>query len=177
VGFHGHDDFGMATANALSALEAGATAVDASLLGAGERAGIAATERLGAFLAVRRGLGFGLEALSRAARLFAQAGGIGIPPHAPVVGERIFACETGLHVEALAREPALYEPFAPERVGTERKLLAGGKSGIAAIRQILSNLGEDFPVTGELVTKVREVSERLGRPLETRELVELARAA
>lgn len=177
VGFHGHDDFGMATANALAALDAGAVAVDTSLLGAGERAGIAATERLGAYLSVRRGAAFDLRALSHAAHEFADAAKVAIPPHAPVVGSRIFACETGLHVAALAKVPELYEPFAPDAVGAERDLQVGAKSGLAAIGQILSNLGSDRPVTEALVRQVRDTSERLGRPLAPSELLRLSKAA
>jgi len=177
VGFHGHDDFGMATANALAALEAGAVAVDTSLLGSGERAGIAATERLGAFLAVRRAAPFDLGALSQAARAFASLAHIAIPDNAPVVGERIFACETGLHVAALSRAPSLYEPFDPSLVGARRELCVGGKSGIEAIRQALFEEAAPVDVTPHLVSQVRRVSERLGRPLEQRELVKLAKAA
>ncbi|MEN9353444.1 MAG: hypothetical protein RL318_769 [Fibrobacterota bacterium] len=177
VGFHGHDDFGMATANALAALDAGAVAVDTTLLGAGERAGIAATERLGAYLSVRRGAAFDLRALSHAAHEFADAAKVAIPPHAPVVGSRIFACETGLHVAALSKVPDLYEPFSPEAVGAERDLRVGAKSGIAAIGQILSNLGSDRPVTEDLVRQVRSTSELLGRPLERGELMTLVQVA
>lgn len=177
VGFHGHDDFGMATANALAALDAGASAVDASLLGWGERAGITGTERLAAFLVARRGAPFALDRICQAARDLAGRGGIEIPDHAPVVGRAIFRCETGLHVAAIARQPSLYEPFPPELVGATRELQAGGKIGIAGLRQILSNSEVPVEVDGELVTKVRRAAERLGRPLRPGELERLARAA
>jgi len=177
VGFHGHDDFGMATANALAALEAGAVAVDTSLLGSGERAGIAATEQLGAWLAVRRSAPLDPAALSRAAHEFATLTHQVVAPHAPVVGERIFACETGLHVAAISRDPSLYEPFDPSLVGARRTLSVGGKSGIEAIRQALLEEASPVDVTPHLVSQVRRVAERLGRPLERRELVKLAQAA
>lgn len=177
VGFHGHDDFGMANANALAALEAGAAAVDTSLLGAGERAGIAATEQLGTWLALRRGAPFDPSLLARAARCFAASARQPIAPHAPVVGERLFACETGLHVAAIARDPSLYEPFDPSLVGTRRELLVGGKSGIAAIRLALEAEDPTLEVTSELVRQVRHEAERLGRPLEPGEIARIAHAA
>lgn len=174
AGFHGHDDFGMATANALAALEAGATAVDASLLGWGERAGIAATERLGAFLAVRRGWNLDIERICRAARDLAVRCGVEIPRNAPVLGEAIFQSETGLHVSALAEHPGLYEPYEPELVGALRDLRVGGKSGAEAVRKVLATLvPEAAPMPG-LVTRIRRAAERLGRPLESEELVRIA---
>lgn len=177
VGFHGHDDFSMATANALAALEAGAVAVDASLLGSGERAGIAATEVLGTWLALRRGAPFSPALLAAAARDFSDLSGQAIAPHAPVVGERLFACETGLHVAAIACDPSLYEPFDPALVGSRRELCVGGKSGLAAIRQALLEDDPEIEVTSDLVSRVRRAAERLGRPLQPGELSRLARAA
>ena len=167
----------MATANALAALEAGAVAVDASLLGSGERAGIAATEVLGTWLALRRGAPFSPARLAAAARDFANLSGQVIAPHAPVVGERLFACETGLHVAAIARDPSLYEPFDPALVGSRRELCVGGKSGLAAIRQALLEDDPEIEVTSDLVSRVRRAAERLGRPLQPGELSRLARAA
>jgi homocitrate synthase NifV len=177
VGFHGHNDFGMATANALAALDAGAVAVDASLLGCGERAGVAATEVLGTWLALRRSAPFSPPLLAAAARGFSDLSGQAIAPHAPVVGERLFACETGLHVAAIARDPSLYEPFNPSLVGSHRELCVGGKSGLAAIRQALQEDDPGIEVTSDLVSRVRRAAERLGRPLQPGELSRLARAA
>lgn len=174
AGFHGHDDFGMATANALCALEAGAAAVDASLLGWGERAGISATERLAAFLSVRRGARYDLERICRAARELADRCGIPVPPNAPVVGDAIFRCETGLHVAALSEHPGLYEPYEPERVGAVRDLRVGGKSGEQAVRKLLEASAPGTAEAPGLVTRIRRAAERLGRPLEGLELVRLA---
>jgi homocitrate synthase NifV len=174
AGFHGHDDFGMATANALAALDAGARAVDASLLGWGERAGIASTERLGAFLSVRRGWNLDIERICRAARDLAVRCGVEIPRNAPVLGEAIFQSETGLHVSALAEHPALYEPYEPELVGSRRDLRIGGKSGADAVRKVLASIAPDAEAAPGLVTRIRRAAERLGRPLESSELVRLA---
>lgn len=174
AGFHGHDDFGMATANALAALEAGASAVDTSLLGWGERAGIASTERLGAFLSVRRGWNLDIERICRAARDLALRCGVEIPRNAPVLGEAIFQSETGLHVSALAEHPALYEPYEPELVGAHRDLRVGGKSGAEAVRKVLASVAPEAEAAPGLVSRIRRAAVRLGRPLESGELVRLA---
>jgi homocitrate synthase NifV len=174
AGFHGHDDFGMATANALAALEAGASAVDTSLLGWGERAGIASTERLGAFLSVRRGWTLDIERICRAARDLALRCGVAIPRNAPVLGEAIFQSETGLHVSALAEHPALYEPYEPELVGSHRQLRLGGKSGAEAVRKVLASVAPEVEAAPGLVTRIRRAAERLGRPLDSEELVRIA---
>jgi homocitrate synthase NifV len=174
VGFHGHDDFGMATANAVAALEAGAYAADSSLMGWGERAGIAATERLGAFLALRRGAGLDIGRLCKAARDLAGRCGVRISETAPVLGEALFRCETGLHVAALAEHPSLYEPYEPELVGAKRDLLVGGKSGAQAVSKLLSKIRPEIAAKPDLVDRVRREAERLGRPLEERELVSIA---
>jgi len=174
AGFHGHDDFGLATANALAALEAGASAVDTSLLGWGERAGIASTERLGAFLSVRRGWELDLERLCRAARDLAVRCGVEIPANTPVLGSAIFRSETGLHVSALAEHPALYEPYDPELVGAHRELSLGGKSGAEAVAKVLAAMDPRVLPAPGLVTRIRRVAERLGRPLDAHELMKLA---
>lgn len=180
---HCHNDFGLATANALSALDAGADYADVSLLGAGERSGIAATEELALWLNLRRGREYKLELLRPLCRLMSRACGLEISRTKAVAGEDIFACESGLHVHGIARDPALYEPYPPELLGVERRLAVGAKSGRAAVLQALTRLG----VAGEdgrpafaneeldaLVASVRSRSMELGRPLEDGELVALA---
>jgi homocitrate synthase NifV len=143
VGVHCHDDFGLATGNAVAAIEAGAAWADGCLLGGGERAGTARTEALCAWLAVQRGAGYRLDQLPTLARQAGRALGRPVARHAAVVGAGIWQVASGLHVDGLAKEPATYEPFAPERVGAERSLLLGAQSGHAAIRQALAGLGLD----------------------------------
>ncbi len=177
---HCHNDFGQATANALAALEAGADYADASLMGLGERAGIAATEQLAAFLSLRRGqAGYDLAALRRACELAGRAAG-GVPDHAPVVGERLFWVESGLHAEALYKASELYEPFAPELLGLARHIGLGKKSGRAAVAGKLSELGlaesaGDLADLAGLTERVRATAGRLGRTLDEAEIVRLAR--
>lgn len=134
VGVHCHDDFGLATGNAVAALEAGAAWADGCLLGGGERAGTARTEALAAWLAMRRGLALRLDPLPELCRAAAAALGRRLDPHAPVVGASIWRVASGLHVDGLGKDPATYEPFDPAAVGATRELLLGPQSGRGAVR-------------------------------------------
>lgn len=177
IAVHCHNDFGMATANAVAALEAGAQFADASVLGLGERAGITAIEEAAAFLALRRDRDYGLGILAELARTVAKTAKMEIPRNKAVAGRDIFSCESGLHVHGLYRDPSLYEPYAPELVGAERIIAGGGKSGMSALREHLSLLGihVDADCAPAVVRAVRQEAENMGRPLSDVELRALAR--
>ncbi|MBA4356159.1 MAG: pyruvate carboxyltransferase [Humidesulfovibrio sp.] len=177
VSFHGHNDLGMATANAVTALESGARFVDVSALGLGERAGIAALEEVAAWLALRapQVCGYDLPALRELCHLAASAAKVPLARNKAVAGDDVFAAESGLHVHGLLRDPALFEPFAPEAVGATRRLGVGAKSGSAAVGAALARLRK--PPGGEqrcdpsLMDRVRGLAGRLGRPLTDTELL------
>ncbi|MBU1041845.1 MAG: pyruvate carboxyltransferase [Proteobacteria bacterium] len=191
VAFHGHNDLGMATANAVTALECGASFVDVSVLGLGERAGIAALEEVAAWLVLRcslvtqapAGLAYDVPALRELCRVAAKAAHVPLARNKAVAGEDVFAAESGIHVHGLLRDPALFEPFAPETVGATRRLGVGAKSGGAAINAAMGAvLGAPLsrlrlPSRGEcggepnLLGRVRELAARLGRPLTDKELL------
>ena len=139
VGVHCHDDFGLATGNAVAALEAGAAWTDGCLLGGGERAGTARTESLAAWLAVHGGDTYDLTVLPALCRQAAVALGRPISPHAPVIGSAIWQVASGLHVDGVAKEPRTYEPFLPELVGAARELRLGPQSGRAAVAHVLAD--------------------------------------
>ncbi|GFK93014.1 2-isopropylmalate synthase [Fundidesulfovibrio magnetotacticus] len=167
LGVHCHNDFGMATANALSGLLAGADFADASVLGLGERAGLARLEELAAYTALNLGAPYRVEELAGLCQAVSEASGVPIEARKPVAGAGQFACETGLHVHGLARDPALFEPYDPARLGLSRRVALGGKSGRAAVAARLRELGQD-PASRDLdalTEAVREASRRLGRPL------------
>ncbi len=164
---HTHNDFGMATANAIAALDAGADWADATVLGIGERAGAARLEELAAYLALRRGRNYTVRELGPLCRLVAKEAAVPIAAGHPVVGEKIFSCETGLHLQGLLREAATYEPYAPELVGARRRLLFGRKIGRRAVLEGSARVGLSLTMqqAGEVVSGVRDVADSLGRPL------------
>jgi homocitrate synthase NifV len=179
LALHAHDDLGMATANAVTALACGARFVDVSVLGLGERAGIAALEQTAAWAARQAGPDvappYDLLALRGLALLVAQAARLPVPRNRPVVGEDIFSVESGIHVHGLLRDPELFEPFPPESVGAVRRLGVGAKSGGAAIGAALQRLAPQngaATVDAGLMGRVRALSEELGRPLSDAELLD-----
>ncbi|MES9995617.1 pyruvate carboxyltransferase [Desulfovibrio aminophilus] len=182
VAVHCHNDFGMATANAVTALLSGADQADASLLGIGERAGVAALEELAAWLSLRAPerlrRRYDLSILPGLCGLVSRVADVAVPRTKAVVGRDIFAVESGLHAHGIGRDPSLFEPYAPEVVSARRVLALGKKSGRAAVRQGLSRLG--LPLSEErlpwLVDMVRRKAEGLGRPLSDEEFALLAEA-
>lgn len=172
---HCHDDFGMATANAATALQAGAEFADASLLGLGERAGIAATEELAAHLALRGVRSYRMEGVRDLCSLAAGHSGMEIPRSKAVAGADIFASESGLHVHGLHKSPALFEPFDPSVLGAVRTLGYGTKIGRGAVRDALADHGRTIPAAGldRAVDRVRRASAAEGRPLTSSEVASM----
>lgn len=175
VGAHFHNDCGMATANALTALECGADCADVSVLGLGERAGVARLEELAAALVVRGRARFDLAPLRDLCADVARAASLSVPRHWPVAGRDIFAVESGLHAHGVRRDPALFEPFPPELVGGSRRLGVGRKSGMAAVAAALTELSLLPPphALPAIVATVQERSAALRRPLTPAELVRI----
>lgn len=142
VGVHCHNDFGMATANSIAALEAGATSLDAAVLGLGERAGCCRLEEAAGYLALTQGhRRYKPEHLPALCQMVAKASGRCIAASHPLVGAEIFTCETGLHQHGLSVCPETYEPYAPERVGGKRSLRFGSKTGFRAVALQLAKHG------------------------------------
>jgi len=154
-----HDDFGLAVANALAGLRAGASVADVSVLGLGERAGNAPTEELATALEGLYGINTGvrLEKLHALAQLVSRIAGVPIPAHKAVVGEDVFAQKLEMHVQVTSRDPSLHEPFSPEVVGHRRILKLGSGTGPVAVRAKLQELGLNVP-EGEIPTLVRWVN-------------------
>jgi homocitrate synthase NifV len=175
IGVHCHNDFGLGTANALAGLLAGADYADASVLGLGERAGLAALEELIAYLHLRLAKPYRIEELPGLCRAVAEAAGIEIPSRKPVAGAGQFACETGLHVHGLALDPSLFEPYDPALLGLARTTSLGKKSGRAAVAAKLYEMGITASPSDleRMVRAVRAEAERLGRPLTDQEAARL----
>ncbi len=173
IGVHCHNDFGMATANSIAALEAGAAWLDATVLGIGERAGNCRLEEVIGFLALQQGSNrYRPEQLPSLCRLLAGAAGLTIAGNHPLVGRELFTCETGLHQHGLAVNPATYEPYDPGRVGAQRQLLFGLKTGTRAIHLQLASQGIELSQRQlqHLVSSVRAG----GEPLDREQLLLLA---
>ena len=147
---HFHNDLGLATANTLAAIEAGAYIVQCTVNGIGERAGNAPLEEVVMALLLnadqyQRRVSVKPEALTRLSRLVAEKTGISVAPYKAVVGRNVFATEAGIHQDGLLKDPESYLPFPPEMIGQERfRLVLGSHSGKAAIKARLRELGVEL---------------------------------
>lgn len=159
--FHGHNDLGMATANTIAALAAGASSVSVTVNGLGERAGNAALEEVIAAANYSLGMtsGIDLTQLPQLCRLVADISNREIPINKPITGEAIFNHESGIHCHGILKDPATYEPFPPNELGRNPSQIVLGKhSGLAALKHILSKSGIEISEdrTRELLAKLRQ---------------------
>lgn len=142
--FHGHNDLGMATANALTALEAGAEAISVTINGLGERAGNTALEQIVMALHPHADLRchFNPTHIFSLSRLVSRCAGRPVSATQPVVGRQAFTHESGIHCHAMISESRAYEPFAPAQVGrSDRRFVLGSHSGAAGIYHLLNQAG------------------------------------
>ncbi|WIX92562.1 hypothetical protein [Amycolatopsis sp. DG1A-15b] len=148
VATHCHDDFGLAVANSLAGVEAGADEVQATLGGIGERAGNASLEEVVAALVYKGGL-LGVRTDVRPERLYPAyrelAETIGLPRvrNKAVVGDNAFATQAGIHQAGILRDPSTYEYLEPAVFGRQRQLVVGRHSGRAILRHLLDQVGKD----------------------------------
>jgi 2-isopropylmalate synthase len=146
---HCHDDLGMAVANSLAAVGAGARQVECTINGIGERAGNAALEEIVMALRVRAPL-FGVDTridgrrLFPTSRLLTQLTGQAVPRNKAIVGDNAFAHESGIHQHGMLKHRGTYEIMRPQDVGiAETRLVLGKHSGRHALRQRLQALGHE----------------------------------
>ncbi|ADD67830.1 pyruvate carboxyltransferase [Denitrovibrio acetiphilus DSM 12809] len=155
IEIHTHNDFGMATANALAAVRAGATHVNTTVIGLGERAGNAPLEEI--IMASRHVYGmddaFDTKTMRSLSEYVAQAAGRNLDPQRPVIGEFMFTHESGIHTDGVLKNPKNYEAFDPAELNMQRNLVFGNQSGLAVLKYILEQEGivlESYQLTGLL---------------------------
>ena len=147
---HCHNDLGLAVANSLAAVRAGARQVECTVNGIGERAGNAALEEIVMALRTRRDAmpfttGIRTELITRASRLVATVTGMSVQNNKAIVGANAFAHESGIHQDGVLKHAGTYEIMTPESVGlAESKIVLGKLSGKHAFRQKLMELGYDL---------------------------------
>ena len=163
VHFHGHNDFGLATAAAVAAVRAGARWIHGTINGMGERAGNA---NLGEVALTLRAL-YGVESNLRLDRIRAVSeqvrglSGYALEPWKPVTGETLFRRESGA-VASQFHDPPSIEPYSSELVGAERGIVLGKKSGLDSVRIKAEELGIELPEErrGDVLAAVKELGER-----------------
>jgi homocitrate synthase NifV len=176
VEMHTHNDFGLACANALTGVKAGARYVGTTVNGLGERAGNAPLEEIVMALKHLEGidLGFSTAEFNELSQYVAQASAHEIPASKAIVGSNTFAHESGIHADGVLKDSNTYEAFAPQEVGAQRQLVIGKHSGKKALMaKFEREYGID--ITEEeaerLLPQVRKTAVELKRALFDKELV------
>ncbi len=179
ISVHCHNDFGMAVANSLASLEAGASQVHVTVNGLGERAGNAALEEVvtGVHLIYGGKTHVNTPLIYETSQLVSRLTGIRVQPNKAVVGENAFAHESGIHTHGVVRHPLTYEPIPPELVGRKRRLVAGKHAGSHGIRAELEEMGLSLTdhELKEAVARVKELGDK-GKLVTDADLLAIARA-
>jgi len=179
IDVHCHNDFGLAVANTISAVEAGASQVQVTINGLGERAGNADLAQTVMIMEsiYRIKTGIKKERLVETSRLVSRFSGITIPPTQPVVGDNAFSHESGIHSHGVIKCTETFEPgiMTPEMVGHRRRLTLGKHVGRHAVRQMLveAHIIPTDPQLDTIVEKVKAIASK-GKRLTDADLYEIA---
>ncbi|MEE9594860.1 MAG: alpha-isopropylmalate synthase regulatory domain-containing protein, partial [Candidatus Hydrothermarchaeales archaeon] len=164
IDVHCHNDFGLAVANTLAAVEAGAREMQVSVNGLGERAGNADLEEAVMSLVSIYGVktNINTQYLYETSRLVERLTGIKMPPNFPIVGENAFSHESGIHTHGVISKSATFEPgvMTPEMVGHKRRIVPGKHAGAHGIDAMLKDMG--FTVSKEQLTDITTRVKDLG---------------
>lgn len=180
IEIHSHNDYGLAVANSLAAIEAGAEYVSTTINGIGERAGNCSLEQLVMCLKAfyNIDLKYKTEILKKMSEYVEKASNIKISSNSPIVGENAFRHESGIHVDGLIKFPYTYETFPPEMVGQKRKFVIGKQSGRAAIKMKLDEYNIKCPddKIDEILKHVKLFSENRKSALTDEEFLKIAKS-
>jgi homocitrate synthase NifV len=176
---HCHNDFGLAVANTLAGLEAGASWFHVCVNGMGERAGMPdlATMAMSLRHFHQVDLGLDLGRLKQLSELVARHTRTPLQPWYPVVGDNVFSHESGIHSNGMLKDARTFEPFPPEQVGGQRRIVIGKHSGKAGIRHVLAVAGEaiDDAVLDDCLVRVRRAAIESGTAVAPDQLVAIYR--
>jgi len=175
--FHAHNDLGMATANAITAIQSGFRAVSVTVGGLGERAGNACLEEVVVALkyALKKNIRFDHYRLNAVCLVVSLATHRQIQPNKPIVGRDVYTHTSSLHLDGIYKDIANYESFPPESVSRKHSTVLGKYSGRKAIIRLLESKG--ITITNqemsELMVKIRRQSAILKRPLQEQDILGL----
>jgi len=177
IAVHCHNDFGLATANSLAAVETGAEEVHVTVNGIGERAGNASLEEVVMGLRAFYGIETGVDStkLTHASKFVSRLTGVTVQPNKAIVGDNAFAHESGIHVHGILGEASTYEAMTPGLVGKDRRIVVGKHTGVHSVESLLDAYG--FALSREqlssITARVKKFAED-GKQVDDAELVALA---
>ena len=173
--FHAHNDLGMATANALAAVQAGFKAVSVTVGGLGERAGNASLEEVAVGLKYSLGesVRLDLKRLNPICLLVCLAADRKIPRARPIIGKDVFTHTSSIHIDGIQKDFANYQTFPPESVGRQHSTSFGKYSGRKTILRLLEAKGIEInqETVDELLIKILQQTQQLKRPLEEEDIM------
>lgn len=164
LAIHCHDDFGLAVANTIFGIKAGASEFHGTINGLGERAGNAAIEEVVIALEYLYNIKTKIkkDKIYNTSKLVERLSRVVVPPNKPVVGDNAFTHESGIHTSALFRDTTAYEPISPEVVGRKRIIVLGKHAGKASVEAIMNELG--YRATQEqmkeILARIKEIGDR-----------------
>jgi isopropylmalate/homocitrate/citramalate synthase len=160
VGLHHHNDLGLATANTLEGIRAGADVFSGTFTGIGERAGNAPIEEVCVALKTKGiDLGVKYEILTDVCNLVKKYSGVNLQKHKPIIGENAFSHESGIHIDAILKDPKTYEVINPESVGQKRRFLFGKQSGRGGLRHALRDYKPPDEEIDNFLRELKNISE------------------
>jgi 2-isopropylmalate synthase len=176
ISMHCHDDFGLAVANTISGIDAGASCAHVTINGLGERAGNASLEEFVMALQClyNKKHNIKTELLYETSRYISNTMGIVVQPNKAIIGENAFGHESGIHTHGIISNPLTYEPISPEIVGRRRWLQAGKHAGAHGIKAMLEDFGirPSDKQLQEIVEKQKNVADK-GKSITTAELLSI----
>jgi len=177
LGVHCHNDFGLAVANSIAAVQAGANLVHGTINGIGERAGNASLEEVAVALKLLYGVetGINTELLTKTSQLVSRVTGLHVQPNKAIVGRNAFSHESGIHTHAILKDPNTYEIIDPALVGAARRIVSGKHAGSSGVSMTLDEMGfnpskEEFD---EILRQVKSLGDQ-GNRLSDTDLFEIA---
>ncbi len=174
VALHSHNDLGLATANTLEGIRAGADVFSGTFTGIGERAGNAPIEEVCAALKAKGvDMNVKYEMLDEICDLVGKYSGVYLQKHKPVIGENAFSHESGIHISAIIKDPKTYEFIEPESVGRKRRFLFGKHSGRTGLRHVLRDYSPSDEEINYLLKELKTLSEINKRTFSEQETVRL----
>jgi 2-isopropylmalate synthase len=161
ISVHCHNDMGLAVANSIAAIDAGATICHVCMNGIGERTGNAALEEVAVNLFANYGVQtVDLSKIGQTSKVVERITGFNIASNKPIIGKNAFAHESGIHVHGIMSNSLTYEPFKPELVGADRAIVIGKHSGAHSVQSRLDVLGVKFPADHmpELLAMIKKIA-------------------
>ena len=180
VSVHCHNDFGLAVANAISGIQAGAQCAHVTINGIGERAGNASLEEFVMALQclqfdTKWETGIKTQLLYDTSRYISNLVGVPVQPNKAIVGENAFGHESGIHTHGVLSNPLTYEPISPELVGRTRWFQVGKHAGVHGMNSMLKEYGvePDKEQTTQILEKVKAIGDQ-GKQVTDVELLSIA---